>query len=42
MERLINIDSTATQLGNPITPRNLEDGGDMFSETSAETRATRY
>jgi hypothetical protein len=31
-----------TQLWTPITLRNLEDGGDMFSETSVLTRATWY
>jgi hypothetical protein len=40
-ERLINSDSTVTQLWNPIIPRNNEDGGDMFSETSVRTRDTR-
>jgi hypothetical protein len=42
MERLINSDSTVTQLWNPITLRNPEDGGDTFSETSVRTRAIRY
>jgi hypothetical protein len=41
MERLIS-DSTVTQLWNPIILRNPEDGGDMFSETTVRTRATRY
>jgi hypothetical protein len=42
MERLINSDSTVTQLWGPITLRDPEDGGDMFAETSVITRATRY
>jgi hypothetical protein len=33
MERLINSDSTATQLGSPITLRNPEAEGDFFTET---------
>jgi hypothetical protein len=42
MERLINSDSTVTQLWNPITLKNPEGGGDMFSETSTLTTAIRY
>jgi hypothetical protein len=42
MERLINTVSTITQLWNSITPRNPEDGGDMFSARSVRTRATQY
>jgi hypothetical protein len=42
MERLINSDSTVTELWNPITLRNPEYGCDMLSETSVLTRATRY
>jgi hypothetical protein len=45
MERLINSDSTVTQLGNPITLRNPEDlhlQGDMSSKTSVLTIATWY
>jgi hypothetical protein len=42
MERLINSDSRVTQLCSSITLRNLEDGGDIFSETSVQTSATRY
>jgi hypothetical protein len=42
MERLINSDSTVTQLWNPITLKNPEDGGDMLFETSVRTRATQY
>jgi hypothetical protein len=42
MERPINSDSTVTQPWSPITRRNPEDGGDMFSETSVRTRTTRY
>jgi hypothetical protein len=33
--------STATQLWNPISLRNSEDGNYMFCETSVRTRATR-
>jgi hypothetical protein len=40
MERLSNSDSTVTQLWNPITIRNPEDGYDTFSETWVRTRAT--
>jgi hypothetical protein len=42
MDRLINADFTVTQLWNPITLSNPEDGGDMFSETLVLTRATWY
>jgi hypothetical protein len=42
MDRLINSDSTVTQLWGPITLRNPEDGRDIFSKTSVRTRATRY
>jgi hypothetical protein len=42
MEMLIGSDSTVIQLYNPITLRALEDGGDMFYETSVLTRVTRY
>jgi hypothetical protein len=42
MERLIHGDSTAIQLWVPITPKNTEDGGDMFSETSVVATGTRY
>jgi hypothetical protein len=42
MERLINSDTTVTQLWNPITIRNPEDGDDMFSKTSVLTTATQY
>jgi hypothetical protein len=40
--RLINSNSMAIQLWGPATLRNPEDGGDIFSETSLLTRATRY
>jgi hypothetical protein len=42
MEMLNNSDSTLTQLCKPITLRNPEDGGHMFPETSALTRARCY
>jgi hypothetical protein len=42
MERPNNSESAVTQLWNPISVRNPEDGGDMASETSVLTRATRY
>jgi hypothetical protein len=42
MERLIYSVSTVTQLWDPITLRNPEDGGDIFSETLVRTRYTRY
>jgi hypothetical protein len=42
MERLINRDSTLTQLRIPITLRNPEDGGDMLSEMLVLTRGTLY
>jgi hypothetical protein len=42
MEKLIDSDCTVTQLWNPITLRNPEDGGDIFSETSVLTTASRY
>jgi hypothetical protein len=42
VERLINSDSTVTQLWNPITLRNPEDGSKMFSETPVPTRPTSY
>jgi hypothetical protein len=41
MERLVNIDSTVSQLWNPITLMDLEDGGDVFFETSVLTSATK-
>jgi hypothetical protein len=41
-ERLINIDSTATQLWNPIILKIPEDRCDMLYETSVLIRATRY
>jgi hypothetical protein len=40
MERLIESDSTVTQLCNPNTMRNLEDGDDMLSKTSVLIRVT--
>jgi hypothetical protein len=39
---LVTTHTTETQLWIPITPRNPEDGGDMFSEASVRTRTTRY
>jgi hypothetical protein len=42
MDRLINRDSIVTQLWDLITLRSPEEGGNMFSETSALTTATRY
>jgi hypothetical protein len=42
MERLSNSGSTVTQLWNPITLGNPEDGDEAFSVTSVRTRATRY
>jgi hypothetical protein len=42
MNRLVNSDSMVTQMWNPITLRNPEDGGDMFSETSVLNRVIRY
>jgi hypothetical protein len=42
VEMLISSDSTVTQLWNPITLRNPDDGGDMFSEMSVLARATQY
>jgi hypothetical protein len=42
MEKLMNSDSTVMQLWNPITPRNSEDEGDMFSEMLVLTRVTWY
>jgi hypothetical protein len=42
MEKMINSDFTVTQLWNPITMRNPEDGGDMFSETPVLTKARQY
>jgi hypothetical protein len=42
MEKLMNSDATVMLLGNHITPRNSEEGGDMFSETSVLTRAIQY
>jgi hypothetical protein len=40
MERLINSDSTVTQLWNPITLRNPEDEGVMSSGTSVQITGT--
>jgi hypothetical protein len=40
--RIINSGYTAPQLWTPIISRNTEDGGDILSETSVLTRATRY
>jgi hypothetical protein len=42
MEKLSKNDSKVTHLWNPITLRNPEYGGNMFSKTSVETRATLY
>jgi hypothetical protein len=42
MERLISGVSMVMQVWNLITPRNPEDGSDMFSEMSVQTRATQY
>jgi hypothetical protein len=42
MERLISSDYAVTDLWNPITLSNPEDGDDIFSETSVLTTATRY
>jgi hypothetical protein len=42
MERLINNDSMVKQLQNPDTTGNPEDGGNMFSEISVQTRATKH
>jgi hypothetical protein len=42
MERLINNDSTLTQLWDSITIRNHEFGGDMLFETSVPSTATLY
>jgi hypothetical protein len=42
MKRLINSDSTITQVWNAITLENTKDGGDMFSETSLRTSTTRH
>jgi hypothetical protein len=39
---LINNVSTVPQLWDTLNPKNPKDGGDMFSETSVRTRATRY
>jgi hypothetical protein len=33
MERLVNSDTTVTQLWSTITPRNPEDGSSMFSKS---------
>jgi hypothetical protein len=41
MGRLINSDDTVTRLWSPITFRNPENRGDMFSATSFLTRGTR-
>jgi hypothetical protein len=40
MEKLINSDSSVTQMWNPINLRDLENGDDKFSETPLRTRAT--
>jgi hypothetical protein len=40
MEMLFNSNSSVIQLWNPITLRNHEDGGDMFSKTLVLTRVT--
>jgi hypothetical protein len=37
-----NFDVVVTHLWNPITPRNPEDGDNMFSETSVGTSAIWY
>jgi hypothetical protein len=37
----MNSDYMVTQLWNPIILKKLKNGGDMFSETSVQTRATR-
>jgi hypothetical protein len=42
MERLVNNDSTVTQMWNPISLRAPVDGDDMFSETLVHMRATQY
>lgn len=42
MERLVNSFSAVTPLWNSISAMNPEDNGDVFSETSCRTRATRY
>jgi hypothetical protein len=42
VERLINSDSTITQLWSPITLRNPEDGGDTISKTLVLTTAIQY
>jgi hypothetical protein len=42
MERLINSDTTVTQLWDRIAVRNPEDRDDASSETSVRTRPTRY
>jgi hypothetical protein len=41
MERLINSDSTGTQLWGPFTIRNPEDGCHMLYETSLPNRVIR-
>jgi hypothetical protein len=40
MERLSNSDFTVKQLRNPIALRNLENGGDTFSEMLVRSKAT--
>jgi hypothetical protein len=42
LDRLSNSRSTVTQLWNPTTLRNPEDGDDTFSEKSVRTRGTWY
>jgi hypothetical protein len=42
MERLINGDSTVTQLWNPTFLWNPEDGCDMLSKPSVRTTVTWY
>jgi hypothetical protein len=42
MERLVNSNFTLKQPWNPVTLRNPEDEGNMFSEMLVLTRATWY